>query len=284
MLDKPAAAELFHAVLSRGLDEADLPTYDEKVDVWSLGCLLYESLTGYQPFLAERDTPIDMSAAVAARMADRGMKRASLEQAAQAGGGRGSLEAARDEAAAALALPAGVGDYWGRHSSGLSGQGSAAPPPLRLPLFIARQRHLSASCRDFLATALCPDAAARPAAADLLRHPWLARAAAAEALGGAGGGSVSAAAVAGAGKALSSSLSPPATAAVRRSVSPPAAPAANAAEDNDDDSDDDDSDDEFCAPPLALPRRSVSADPLSASMVMGGGGGLTPRARSSRNS
>eukprot|EP00775_Hariotina_reticulata_P009389 gene9389-9552_t len=44
MLNKPTAAEVFHLVLGQGIDEDDLPCYSEKVDVWSLGVVLYEAL------------------------------------------------------------------------------------------------------------------------------------------------------------------------------------------------------------------------------------------------
>ncbi|GFR40827.1 hypothetical protein Agub_g1302 [Astrephomene gubernaculifera] len=60
VLDKPTAEEVFHQVLSRGISEEELPQYDEKADVWSLGALTYEALTGCQPFLA--DSPADMGA------------------------------------------------------------------------------------------------------------------------------------------------------------------------------------------------------------------------------
>ncbi len=69
VLDKPTAAEVFHMVLSQGLDEADLPCYTSKVDVWSTGALLFESLTGHQPFLA--DSVADMAAVVGARLQAR---------------------------------------------------------------------------------------------------------------------------------------------------------------------------------------------------------------------
>lgn len=58
MLCKPAPEEIFHDVICNGIDEADLPSYNEKVDVWSMGVTIVECLTGRQPFLA--DTPNGM--------------------------------------------------------------------------------------------------------------------------------------------------------------------------------------------------------------------------------
>jgi serine/threonine protein kinase len=102
------------------MDEEELPTYNEKVDVWSVGALTFEALTGFQPFLA--DGAADLAALVAARLAAR--------------------DADSD-----------------------------------LPAFIARAPGLSAECRDFVARCLEADPAARPAAAELLAHPWIAGAA-----------------------------------------------------------------------------------------------------------
>ncbi|EFJ41239.1 hypothetical protein VOLCADRAFT_119772, partial [Volvox carteri f. nagariensis] len=59
VLNKPTAEEVFHQVLYNGMSEEELPQYDEKADVWSLGVLTFEALTGCQPFLA--DTPAEMA-------------------------------------------------------------------------------------------------------------------------------------------------------------------------------------------------------------------------------
>lgn len=60
----PHAHAPFHypnaQVLYCGMSEEELPSYDEKADVWSLGVLVYEALTGVQPFFA--DTVPDMIA------------------------------------------------------------------------------------------------------------------------------------------------------------------------------------------------------------------------------
>ncbi|MEW5301870.1 MAG: hypothetical protein WDW36_004699 [Sanguina aurantia] len=58
VLTKPADEDVFHKVLYCGMSEEELPSYDEKADVWSLGVLIYEVLTGVQPFFA--DTVPDM--------------------------------------------------------------------------------------------------------------------------------------------------------------------------------------------------------------------------------
>lgn len=60
VVTKPTDDEIFHEVIDSGISETDLPSYDEKVDMWSLGVIIVEVLTGHQPFLA--DTPEQMAA------------------------------------------------------------------------------------------------------------------------------------------------------------------------------------------------------------------------------
>lgn len=47
-------------IIFGGLSETEVPSYNEKVDIWSLGVIVFETLTGRQPFLAE--TYDDMTA------------------------------------------------------------------------------------------------------------------------------------------------------------------------------------------------------------------------------
>jgi len=53
MAKKPTPEEVFHLVVSRGIDESELPKYDAKVDIWSLGVVIVEALSGSIPFLSD---------------------------------------------------------------------------------------------------------------------------------------------------------------------------------------------------------------------------------------
>lgn len=53
VLTKPNAEDIFHKVLFNGMAEEELPQYDEKVDIWSIGVVLIEAMTGRQPFMAD---------------------------------------------------------------------------------------------------------------------------------------------------------------------------------------------------------------------------------------
>lgn len=50
MLTKPTLTQLFHRVVDEGISEDELPCYDEKVDVWSLGVVVLYFLSGCNPF------------------------------------------------------------------------------------------------------------------------------------------------------------------------------------------------------------------------------------------
>ncbi|CAD7698907.1 unnamed protein product [Ostreobium quekettii] len=60
MVTKPTDDEIFHEVIDNGISETDLPSYNEKVDIWSLGVITVELLTGHKPFIA--NTPGEMAA------------------------------------------------------------------------------------------------------------------------------------------------------------------------------------------------------------------------------
>lgn len=53
VLASPITEEIFHQVLISGMDERDLPQYDEKADIWSLGAIIFECLAGQQPFIGD---------------------------------------------------------------------------------------------------------------------------------------------------------------------------------------------------------------------------------------
>ncbi|KAJ9509775.1 hypothetical protein QJQ45_011623 [Haematococcus lacustris] len=54
VLSKPKAEDIFHEVLFNGMSEEELPQYDEKADIWSAGVVIFEALTGLQPFPTEQ--------------------------------------------------------------------------------------------------------------------------------------------------------------------------------------------------------------------------------------
>ena len=72
-------------VLYNGMSEEELPQYDEKADVWSLGAITFEALTGCQPFLADSiDDMIRVQQEVLANVDEHGVPRALLGHALSA--------------------------------------------------------------------------------------------------------------------------------------------------------------------------------------------------------
>lgn len=68
VLTKSTAAEVFHQVLMYGMSEEELPSYNEKADLWSLGVILYETITGRQPF--QGDTIMEVMRAQTRALSD----------------------------------------------------------------------------------------------------------------------------------------------------------------------------------------------------------------------
>ncbi|CAD7697750.1 unnamed protein product [Ostreobium quekettii] len=77
MVHKPTPEEVFNEVIGHGLSEADFPAYTQKVDIWSLGVIIFEALTGRQPFLAE--TAEDLRDVQDKTLASHGGLRTSLD-------------------------------------------------------------------------------------------------------------------------------------------------------------------------------------------------------------
>jgi serine/threonine protein kinase len=119
--------------------------YDEKVDVWSMGVVLYEALSGLQPFLA--DSAADMLTVIGKKMA----KRLDPDQQQQLQPQHYNQQRRRSGS-----------NQW------------ALKPVHELPAFIARLQ-LSPDAKDFLACCLTWEPAKRPSAGELLSHPWLLR-------------------------------------------------------------------------------------------------------------
>lgn len=65
-------------VIGQGIDEDELPAYDQKVDIWSLGVVMYEALTGLQPFLA--DSAAEMASVIATKLSQRAPAAGGCEQ------------------------------------------------------------------------------------------------------------------------------------------------------------------------------------------------------------
>lgn len=53
VVEKPTAQEVFHEVVFKGMSEEELPMYDTKADIYSLGAMLFAILSGKPLFKCE---------------------------------------------------------------------------------------------------------------------------------------------------------------------------------------------------------------------------------------
>ena len=61
VVNKPTPQEIFHEVVFKGMAEEELPMYDTKADIFSLGIMLYRIMTGRVPW--DATTPSELLSA-----------------------------------------------------------------------------------------------------------------------------------------------------------------------------------------------------------------------------
>eukprot|EP01024_Parvocaulis_polyphysoides_P012391 TRINITY_DN14474_c1_g1_i1.p1 TRINITY_DN14474_c1_g1~~TRINITY_DN14474_c1_g1_i1.p1 ORF type:complete len:462 (-),score=11.34 TRINITY_DN14474_c1_g1_i1:173-1558(-) len=76
ILSKPTIDQIFQTVVIEGMDECELPQYNTRADVWSVGILVVELLLGYNPFL--RCIDYNSLQTQTAEFLKRGFKRGGL--------------------------------------------------------------------------------------------------------------------------------------------------------------------------------------------------------------
>jgi serine/threonine protein kinase len=147
VLAMPSPADLAQHLAMSGVAEGELPAYTDAADLWALGCVLYEAISGCQPFMGE--SPEEMVH----------LQHCCLDRGAGAGLGQGPSAARRrshvlhmelDDAAAEADLAAAVAQALGgaeAAASLMSGASAALlqpqpqPQPQPLPQRLAVSLH-----------------------------------------------------------------------------------------------------------------------------------------------